>query len=250
MSELFVSQPPFLFQIWSGLGSTNKSVIFLLFLSDSRSVLVALSSPPSFLLSQTLCQNWQELSSLSVCSIRPQWVPGHSFLPGNDAADKLAGRGALLAPSAIPCSLSLTSRIHSRLISDWRRTVSSKYFDTQIPSISTEELVLPCHARCVLSRLRCNGRSLLLGSYLSRIGRIKNPSSNVDTRPRTPLISFCTVRLRTFWAAHSLATLSLRPLVEALGSFPASVAPWSSAMPPSLGRDRVTNINLDFFSFI
>ena len=48
----------------------------LLLLSDSRSVLATLSSPPSFLLSQTLWQIWQKLSSLS-CSIRLQWVPGH-----------------------------------------------------------------------------------------------------------------------------------------------------------------------------
>ena len=148
----------------------------LLLLSNSRSVLAALSSPPSFLLSQTLWQIWQKLSSLSFCSIRLQRVPGHSFLPKNDSADELARRGALLAPSAIPCSLSsLACRIHSRLISDWRRTVSSKFFDTQVPSISTEELVLPRHARCVLSRLRCNGHSLLLDSYLCRIGRTENP---------------------------------------------------------------------------
>ena len=31
----------------------------------------------------------------------------------------------------------------------------------------------------------------------------------VDTRPRTSLISFCTVKLRTLCAAHSLATLGL-----------------------------------------
>ena len=80
-------------------------------------------------------------------------------------------------PSAIPCSLfPHISRILCCLFSDWRRTVSLKYFDTQVHSISTEELVLPRHARCVLSRLRCNGHSLLLSSYLSRICRIENPS--------------------------------------------------------------------------
>ena len=68
--------------------------------------------------------------------------------PGNDAADELARQGALLVPSAIPCGLSPPiSRIHSSFFSDWRRTVSSKFFDTQVPLISTEELVLPPHAR-------------------------------------------------------------------------------------------------------
>ena len=143
----------------------------LFHLSDSRSVLAILSSP-SFLLSQTLWQIWQELSSLFSCSIRLQRVPGHLFLPGNDEADELPRRGPLLAPSAIPCNL---SRIHSCLFSDWRRTVSSKFFDIQVPSISTEEFVLPRHARFVLSRLRCNGHSPLLSSYLARIGRIENP---------------------------------------------------------------------------
>ena len=124
---------------------------------------------------------WQELFSLFFCSIRLERVPGHLFLLGNDSADELARREALLSPSAIPCSLS--PRIHSYLFSDWRHTVSSKFFDTQVPSISIEELVLLRHARCVLSRLRCNGLSFLLSSYLSTIGRIENPFCSACGHP-------------------------------------------------------------------
>ena len=144
---------------------------------------------------------------------------GHSFLPGNDAADKLARRGALLAPSAIPCSLSLLiSRIHSRLISDWRCTVSSKFFDTQVPSIFTKELVLPRHSRCVLSRLRCNGHSLVLGSYLSRIGRTENSSCSAcghSSQDTYHLILHCpatdSLRRSLFGDSLSLYDLWSRP---------------------------------------
>ena len=66
----------------------------------------------------------------------------------------------------------------------------------------------------------------------------------VDTRPRTSLISFCTVQLRTLCAAHSLAILCLYTTSGPdPGELPGFWAPWSSAMPPSLGRGRVTNNN-------
>ena len=142
-AQVFSLKPAPFCMLIAGLGSTNKSATSLLLLSDSHSVLATLSSPPSFLLTRTLRQIWQELSSLS-CSIRLQWVPGHSFLLGNDTADELARQGALLAPSAIPCSLSpLIYQIHSSLLSDWRCTVSSKFFNIQVPSISIKETCAP-----------------------------------------------------------------------------------------------------------
>ena len=167
-------------------------------LFDSRSVLSSIFS-------------FTFLFSSSSGSIRLQWVPGHSFLSGNDSADERARQWALLAPSAIPCSLYLLiSHTRSSPFSDWRHTVSSKFFDPQVPSISTEELVLPRHARCVLSHLRCNGHSLLLSSYLSRIDRIENPSCTAcGTRPGISLFSFLTVQLRTLCVARSMAIFFL-----------------------------------------
>ena len=61
------------------------------------------------------------------------------------------------------------------------------------------------HARCVLSRLHCIGHSLLLGSYLSRVGRIKNPSCSAcghSSQDTSHLILHCP-------ATDSLATLCL-----------------------------------------
>ena len=114
-------------------------------------------------------------------------------------------------PFAVLCSLSrFISRIHSSLFSDWRRSASSKFFDTQAPSVSTEEHVIPRHAHCTLSHPRCNGHSLLLSSCLSIIGRIENPSCStcVDPSQCTSHL-FCTVQLWTLCAARSLATLCL-----------------------------------------
>ena len=158
--------------LFPGFGNTNKSASPLFF---SSYLTLLLSSPPSFFFYFKLFMIWQELFSLSFRTIRLQRIPGHSFLSGNDVTDELSRRRVLLVPSAIPCSLSsLISRIHSCFFSDWRRTSSSKFFDTQIPLISTEKLELPCHARCVRCRLRSNGHTLLLSSYRYRIGRIEN----------------------------------------------------------------------------
>ena len=49
-AQVFPLKPAPLCTLFAGLGSTNKSATSLLLLSDSRSVLTTLSSPPPFLL--------------------------------------------------------------------------------------------------------------------------------------------------------------------------------------------------------
>ena len=156
--QVFRPTPAPFCKLTAGLGSTNKSATSLL-LYYSRSVLSSV-----FPFAQTSWQIWQELSSFFVRAIKLQWVSGQLFLQGNNAVDELARPGAILVPSAITCSLS--PLIHSCLFSDWRRTVSSKFFNSQVLLVSTEELVLLRLARCVLSRLHNNGHSFLLNSCL------------------------------------------------------------------------------------
>ena len=65
-------------------------------------------------------------------------------------------------------------------------------------------------APCALPGLCCNGHSLLSSSYHPKSGRIKNPSCRpAEIRFTIPLISFCTVQLRTLCAARSLAIFCL-----------------------------------------
>ena len=236
--QVFPLKPAPFCKLFAGLGSTNKSATSLLF---SSYLTLVLSSPPCLLLHVFFSLNLSGRSGrnyrFSSCSIRLQWVPGHSFLPENDSSDELARRGALLVPPT-----PLIFRIHSCFFSDWRRTVSSKFFDTQVSSFSTEEIVLPRHVRYVLSRLRCKGHSLLLSSYLFRIGRIENSSCSAcrhSFQDTSHLILHC--QLRTLLVAHSLATLCLYKIsAPGPGKLPSFCGLMVFRHSPSLERGRVT----------
>ena len=84
----------------------------------------------------------------------------------------------------------------------------------------------------------------LLGSYLCRIGRIENPSCSAcghSSQNTSHLFLHCPA---TDCLCHSLFgnSLSLYDLwSRPFGSCPGSGAPWSSAMPLSLGKGWVTN---------
>ena len=99
--------------------------------------------------------------------------------------------------------------------------------------------MLPRHARCVLSRLRSNGHSLLFISLgLAESGIL--PAAPVDTVPGH-LSSHSALPSYEIFAPLTLWRLSvcIRFLFQVLGICPASEVPWSSAMPPSLGRGQV-----------
>ena len=87
------------------------------------------------------------------------------------------GPGALLVPTLILCSL--FTLISGIFFSDWKCTISSKFFDSQVPSISIKELNEDRRIKapyCVFSGHCYHGHSLLSSCYLSRIGRIENSS--------------------------------------------------------------------------
>ena len=144
-----------------------------------------------------------------------QWIPGHSSLPGNDLADSLAKAGPSLDPSKISVSLTLLISLQRlSLYTRWRRSVQSGLFQHQIPPVSPEELTLPRSARCALSRLRCNGHSTLLNSYLHRVGRAETPSSSncgSESQDLSHLVLDCPVldHLRRAIFGHSLLLLNL-----------------------------------------
>ena len=194
--------------LFASLRSTNKSAISCFF---SHSLSLVLFSPPCSLLHLSfylkLCGRSGRnclLSSL-VLSCYNGSLDTH-FSWGMMLLMSYPNRDCYLHPlQSLIFSLLFIGCIHSCLISDWRRTVSSKFFDTQISLISTKELVLPHHACCVLSRLCCNRNSLLLSSYFCRIGIIENLSCSTcrhSSQDTSHLILHCPAT--TLCTAHFL----------------------------------------------
>ena len=115
MFKFFPLKPAPFCTLFAGLGSTNKSVTSLLFFPY---LTIVLSSPLCPLLHLSFYLNLSGRSGRS-CLLSLPVLSGYNGSPYthfNRRADDLARRGALLMPSAIPCSLSpLISRIHSSL---------------------------------------------------------------------------------------------------------------------------------------
>ena len=185
---------------------------FLLFLFDSRSVLATLSSAPSFLLPQTL---WQ-ISGIN-CLLFPPVLQGY-----NGSPDTCLFRGTtrlISWPDGERYSCPLQSLVVSLLLSlvstllfSWTGSAlthlnSSTHRFPRFPPRSLCFLVMLAVSSLVYAATDTAYRWALISLELAE-SRIL-PAASADTRPRTPLISFCTVQLRTLYAARSLATLCL-----------------------------------------
>ena len=136
-----------------------------------------------------------------------QWVPRHLFLPGNDPANELARRGALLVPSVIPCSLLSLVSIHS--FSQTEGVLS------HLDSSTRRSPQFPLRNLCSFVTLAVFSLVFVVTgtAYCCALINLELAESRIlsaapaDTRSRTPLISLFTVQLRTLSAAHSLTTL-------------------------------------------
>ena len=131
-------------KLFVGLGSTNRSTVSLPFPS-SLSVLAS-----CFLLRLFFHLNLFHRSSRNslFSSVLSDYYGSLDtrFVRGTTRLMSWPGGERYLYPLQ-----SLSSHLWYLLFSDWRRTISSKFFDTQFSLISIKELALPCHARGVLS---------------------------------------------------------------------------------------------------
>ena len=134
--------------------------------------------------------------------MRLQWVPEHSFFLGNYVADEVAGQFALLAPSAIPCSLS--SPLFSQIGGVLSHLQSSTHRSPQYPLKNLRSLVTPT----VLSLVFAATDTAFVSSHLSRI---ENSSCNTCGHPTHNTTHFI-LHCRTLCAARSFAILSLNDL--------------------------------------
>ena len=218
-AQVFPLKPAPFCTLYAGLGSTNKSAISLLF---SYYLTLVLSSPPCPLL------HLFSYSKLCGRSGRNCLLSPPVLLDYNGSLDTCFSRGTtrltslpegecyLRPPQSLVVSL-LLSLVSTLVLSLTGGVLSHRSILThRFPRFPLRNLGR--HARCALSRIRCNGHSLLLASYLFRIGRIENPSCSAcghSSQDTSHLILHCpatdSLRRSLFGDSLSLYDLWSRP---------------------------------------
>ena len=189
--------------------------------SDSLSSLSSLSSGPAVLLEEVPHSIWSALLALDILGVEVhlQWTPAHCGVLGNEMVDRVAGGGTTFEQKDVPIPLaSSVCLIKSSFLRTWWDRLSSPLLGCRLPAVDKSEGSLPRSTRCELSRLRSNGHSLLLHSYLCRIGRTPSPSCpecGYHTQDLSHLLLSCPsldrLRILIFGQGPSLLDLWSRP---------------------------------------
>ena len=215
-AQVFRLKPAPFCTLFAGLGRTNKSAISLLF---SYYLTLVLSSPPCSLLHLfsylKLCGGSGRNSFLSPPVLSDyNGSPDTCFLSGNDAADELTswpdGERYLRPLQFLVVSLLLSlvfTLVFSRTggVLSHRSSLTHRF--PRFPPRNSCSLVMLAVSSFVFAPTDTAFFYILISLGLAE-SRIL-PAAPGDTRPRTSLISFCTVQLWTHCAAHSLATFCL-----------------------------------------
>ena len=206
--------------LFAGLGNTIKSAISLLFFSC---LTLVMSSPPCPLLHLSF--------HLKLCGrsgrnylLSPPVLSGY-----NGSLDTRFSRGTTQLMS-LPDGERCLRPPQSSVVSSFLPLVSTLVFSRTGGVLSHQSILthkfpqFPLRNLCSLvmlavsSRLRCNGHSLLLGSYLSRIDRIENSSCSAcghSSQDTSHLILHCpatdSLRRSLFGDSWSLYDLWSRP---------------------------------------
>ena len=219
-AQVFPLKPVPFCTLFAGLGSTSKPATSLLF---SYYLTLALSSPLSPLLRFSfylkLCGRSGRTCLLSPVPSGYIGSPDTRFSPGTtQLMDWPDGERYLRPLQSLVISL-LLFLVCTLLFSRTGGELSHRNSSTsRFPRFPPRTLCSHRHARCVLSRLCCNGHSLLLSPYLPRIGRIENPSCSAcqhSSQNTSHLILRCpatdSLRRSLFGDSLSLYDLWSRP---------------------------------------
>ena len=199
--------------LFAGLGSTNGSAISLLF---SSCLTLVLSSTPCPLLHLS---SYLKLCGRSGrnCLLSPPVLLDYNGSPDTRFSRKttrpmswLDGVRYLRPPQSLVVSF-LLSLVSTLVLSRTGGVLSHQSSLTHrfppFPPRNSCSLVMFVVSSLVFAATDTAFFWVLISLGLAELRIL--PTAPVDTRPRTPLISFCTVQLRTLCAAHSLATLCL-----------------------------------------
>ena len=244
--QVFPLKPAPFCTLFAGPGSTNKSAIFLLFSSYLTLVLSSPSCPLLHLFSHLKLYG----RSGRNCPSSPPVLSGY-----NGSPETRFSRGTtrlmswpdedrcLRPPQSLVVSL-LLSLVSTFVISRTGGVLSHRSILThRFPRFPLRNLC--CLVMLAVSSLVFAATDTAFFYVLIFLGLAESRillAAPGDTRPRTShsaLSSYGLFAPLTLWRL----SVSPRPLVQTVGICPASGAPWFSAMPPSLGRGRVTSNN-------